>query len=73
MSDVNALFEQAVKACADYIAARRIENASDNDDDVTLYSTDTEVVEIYLVKELAEDISAALPAAIQAQLSNTPE
>lgn len=60
-------YHEAVKACAIWIAQARIENANDNEDDVREYSTDAEVVMLYL-KDLAEDISKLLPAEIAKQL-----
>ena len=60
-------YHEAAKACAKWIAAARIENANDNDEDVRDYSTDAEVVMLYL-KDLADDISKLLPAEIAKQL-----
>jgi hypothetical protein len=60
-------YHEAVKACATWIAQARIENANDNEEDVREYSTDAEVVMLYL-KDLAEDISKLLPAEIAKQL-----
>jgi hypothetical protein len=60
-------YHEAAKACAVWIAQARIENANDNEEDVKEYSTDAEVVMLYL-KDLAEDISKLLPAEIAKQL-----
>jgi len=62
-------YYEAVAICAKWIAERVIENANDNDEDATLYSTDEEVVNLYL-RELAADISKALPAAITESLAD---
>lgn len=60
-------YHEAVVACVKWIATARIENANDNDEDVKEYSTDEEVVDLYL-KELTSDISKLLPAEITRQL-----
>lgn len=62
-------YDNVVKAIAGYVADHIIENAKDNDEDVATYSTDEEVVMLYL-KELASGVSAALPAEIAAQNTN---
>lgn len=62
-------YHEAVKACAVWIAQARIENANDNEEDVKEYSTDAEVVMLYL-KDLADDISKLLPAEIEKQLAD---
>lgn len=60
-------YYKAVAACAKWIAESIIENARDNDDDPTSYSTDEEVVNLYL-RNMASDISEALPKAVLASL-----
>ena len=60
-------YEEAVKKCAVWIAQARIENANDNDEDVKEYSTDAEVVMLYL-NDMADDISKILAAEIAKQL-----
>lgn len=62
-------YQQAIKTCAAYIADRIIENANDNDEDATTYTTDVEVAELYL-KDLAEGVSALLADEIRHQLGN---
>ena len=53
-----------IQLMASHIAGRIIENAKDNGEDVATYSTDEEVVMLYL-NDLAKEVSSLLPAMIK--------
>lgn len=60
-------YSEAAEACSGWIANAIIENANDNEEDPKTYSTDEEVVMLYL-KELARAISSRLPREVERQL-----
>jgi hypothetical protein len=59
-------YSKAATAVAGWVADRMIENANDCDDDVMTYSTDEEVVMLYL-NELASEVSKLLPKELKQQ------